>query len=188
MANSINWKWLGKAQTWLDITQRQCCVEAQIWGRPETNSAALEAHKSTVASIFLKWKRFGIIKTLSRAGCPDTLSNWGRRALVKEVTNLMVDLVEFRDRVEMGRVISNFTGLNFIIEWAAGSLSSLKTCGSILWKRPENWPNSHVHSLLASYPKRLEAVLATKGASAKCWVKLLYCLLQQIYMQGQNTL
>ena len=37
---------------------RQDCVEAQIWVR---------VPKNTVASIILKWKKFGTIKTLLRA-------------------------------------------------------------------------------------------------------------------------
>ena len=50
-------------------------------------SAALKVPKNTVASIILKWKKFVTTKTLPRAGCPDKLSNRGRRALVREVTN-----------------------------------------------------------------------------------------------------
>ena len=53
--------------------------------------AALKVLKNTVASIILKWKKFGTTKTLPRAGHPAKLSNQGRRALVREVTkNLMV--------------------------------------------------------------------------------------------------
>jgi hypothetical protein len=55
--------------------------------------AALKVPKNTVASIILKWKKFGTIKTLPRAGHPAKLSIWGRRALVREVTkNPMVTL------------------------------------------------------------------------------------------------
>jgi transposase len=54
-------------------------------------SAALKVPKNTVASIILKWKKFGTTKTLPRAGRPSKLSNTGRRALVGEVTkNTMV--------------------------------------------------------------------------------------------------
>ncbi len=49
------------------------------------NSAALKVPKSTVASIILKWKTFGMTRTLSRAGRPAKLSYRGRRALVREV-------------------------------------------------------------------------------------------------------
>ena len=50
-------------------------------------SAALTVPKCTVASIILKWKKFGTTKTLPRAGHPAKLSDWGRRALVRKVTN-----------------------------------------------------------------------------------------------------
>ncbi len=47
------------------------------------NSAALKVPKSTVASIILKWKTFGMTRTLPRAGSPAKLSYQGRRALVR---------------------------------------------------------------------------------------------------------
>ncbi|XP_040177703.1 uncharacterized protein LOC120909947 [Rana temporaria] len=54
-------------------------------------SSALKIPKSTVASIILKWKKFGTTKTLPRAGRPAKLSSRERRALVREVTkNSMV--------------------------------------------------------------------------------------------------
>ena len=49
-------------------------------------SAALKVPMNTVASINLKLIKFGTTKTLPRAGRPAKLSNWGRRALVREVT------------------------------------------------------------------------------------------------------
>ena len=56
-------------------------------------SAALKVPKKTMASIILKWKKFGTTKTLPRAGRPAKLSSWGRRALVREGTkNPMVTL------------------------------------------------------------------------------------------------
>ncbi len=51
----------------------------------KNNSAALKVPKSTVASIILKWKTFGMTRTLPRAGRPAKLSYRGRRALVREV-------------------------------------------------------------------------------------------------------
>jgi hypothetical protein len=59
-----------------------------------------------VASIILKWKKFGITKTLPRAGHPAKVSNQGRRALVKEVTkNPIVTLTELQSSsVEMGEL------------------------------------------------------------------------------------
>uniref|UniRef100_A0A674A8J2 Zinc finger protein 250-like n=1 Tax=Salmo trutta TaxID=8032 RepID=A0A674A8J2_SALTR len=63
-------------------------------------SAALKVPKNTVASIILKWKKFGTTKTLPRAGRPTKLS---RRALVREVTkNPMVTLTKLQSSsVEM---------------------------------------------------------------------------------------
>ena len=82
---------------------RQDCVEAQIWGRVPKHFCSIEAHKNAVASIILKWKKFGITKTLPRAGHPAKLSNWGRRAMVRKVTkNPMVTLTELQmSSVEM---------------------------------------------------------------------------------------
>ena len=67
-------------------------------------STALKVPKNTVTSEILKWKKFGTTKTLPRGGCPAKLSNWGGRALVREVTkNLMVTLTEFQSSsVKMG--------------------------------------------------------------------------------------
>ena len=54
-------------------------------------SAALNIPKNTVASIILKWKKFGTTKTLPRDSHLVKLSNQVRMALVREVTNnLMV--------------------------------------------------------------------------------------------------
>ncbi len=101
-----DWTWLGKPHTCLYKTlqltvhvranenhevkgtawraQRQNCGKAQIWPRLQ-NSDALKVPKSTVASIILKWKTFGMTRTLPRAGRPAKLSYRGRRALVREV-------------------------------------------------------------------------------------------------------
>jgi hypothetical protein len=49
-------------------------------------SAALKVPKNTVASIILKWKKFGTTKTLTISGSLAKLSNQGSRALVREVT------------------------------------------------------------------------------------------------------
>jgi hypothetical protein len=43
-------------------------------------SAALKVPKNTVASIILKWKKFGTTKTLHRAGRPAKLNNRGERS------------------------------------------------------------------------------------------------------------
>jgi hypothetical protein len=62
----------------------------------QKRSAASKVPKNTVASIMIKWKKFGTTKTLPRAGRLSKLSNQGRRAFVGEVTkNQMVTLTEF---------------------------------------------------------------------------------------------
>jgi hypothetical protein len=68
------------------------------------SSAALKVPKNTVACVSLKWKKFETTKSLPRAGRPAKLSNWGRRALVREVIkNPMVTQTELqRSSVEMG--------------------------------------------------------------------------------------
>ena len=59
-----------------------------------------------MSSIILKWKKFGTSKTLPRVGPPAKLSNWGRRALVREVTkNPKFTLTELQSSsVEMGEL------------------------------------------------------------------------------------
>ena len=89
----------------LSIELRDRIVSRHRFGEGYQNiSAALKVPSSTEASIILKWKRFGITKTLTRAGCPAKLSIWGRRTLVWEVTkNPMVTVTELqRFSVEMG--------------------------------------------------------------------------------------
>ena len=49
-------------------------------------SAALKVPKNTVASIILKWKKFGTTETLPRAVRPAKLRNQWRRAFVMEET------------------------------------------------------------------------------------------------------
>ena len=65
---------------------------------------ALEVPKNTLASVILKWKKFGTTKNLPRAGHLPKLNNWGRSAFVREVTkNPMVTLTELQSSsVEMG--------------------------------------------------------------------------------------
>jgi hypothetical protein len=66
-------------------------------------SAALSVPKNPVASIILKWKKFGTTKTLPETVRLTKLSNQGRRALIREVTkNPMVTLKELQNSsVEM---------------------------------------------------------------------------------------
>ena len=89
----------------LSIELRDRIVSRHRSGEGDQNlSAALKVPKYTVASIILKQKMFGTTKILPRAGCPAKLGNWGRSALVREVTkNLMVTLTELQSSsVKMG--------------------------------------------------------------------------------------
>ena len=49
-------------------------------------SAALKVPNNTVASIILKWKKFGTTKTLPRVGHSAKLRKQGRMAMVREMT------------------------------------------------------------------------------------------------------
>ncbi len=98
------------------------------------NSAALKVPKSTVASIILKWKTFGMTRTLPRAGRPAKLSYRGRRALVREVKkNPKITVAELQRCIrEMGKVVESqpslrpSTSRGFMAEWPDGSLSSVQ--------------------------------------------------------------
>uniref|UniRef100_A0AAZ3NT00 Sleeping Beauty transposase HTH domain-containing protein n=1 Tax=Oncorhynchus tshawytscha TaxID=74940 RepID=A0AAZ3NT00_ONCTS len=95
-------------------------------------SAALKVPKNTVASIILKWKKFGTTKTLPRAGHLAKWSNMGRRALVREVTkNLMVTLTELQEFLcgdgktfqKDKPYLQHSTNQAFMVEWPDGSHS-----------------------------------------------------------------
>ena len=90
-------------------------------------SAALKVSKNTVASIILKWKTFGTIKTLPRAYRLAKLSNWGRRVLVMEVntlTELQSSSVEIFPEGQPS--LQHSTTQAFIVEWPDGNHSSVK--------------------------------------------------------------
>jgi hypothetical protein len=70
------------------------CVEAQIGGRYQKDVQPLKVPKNTVASIILKWNKFGTTGTIPRAGHPAKLSNQGRGALVREVQSSSVEMGE----------------------------------------------------------------------------------------------
>ena len=94
-------------------------------------SASLKVPKNTVASIILKWKKFGITKTLPRAGRQAKLSSLGRRALVRDVTkNPMVTLTEtYSSSVEIGEgqpSLQHSPNQAVMVEWPAGSHFSVK--------------------------------------------------------------
>ncbi len=63
-------------------------------------SSSMKVPKSTVASIILKWKKFGTTRTLPRAGRSAKPSYLWKRALSRLVTkHLMVTLVELHDNI-----------------------------------------------------------------------------------------
>ncbi|XP_078288027.1 uncharacterized protein LOC144612325 [Rhinoraja longicauda] len=70
----------------------------------KTVSARFQVPRSPVAAVILKWKKLGTTRTLHRVGRPAKLSNWGRMALVMQVTkNPMVTLKELQSSsVKMG--------------------------------------------------------------------------------------
>ena len=89
----------------LSVELRDRIVLRHRYGEGYQNiSAALKVPQNTDFSFILKWKKFGNIQTLPRAGRLPKLSNRGRRALVREVTkNLMVTLTEVQSfSVEIG--------------------------------------------------------------------------------------
>ena len=91
--------------------------------------AALKVPKNTVASIILKWKKFGTTKTPLRAARLAKLNNRGRRALVREVTkNPMVTLTEiWSSSVEMGKPSRRTTlSAAFMVGWPDRSHFSVK--------------------------------------------------------------
>uniref|UniRef100_A0AAZ3P6X5 Sleeping Beauty transposase HTH domain-containing protein n=1 Tax=Oncorhynchus tshawytscha TaxID=74940 RepID=A0AAZ3P6X5_ONCTS len=95
-------------------------------------SAALKVPKNTVASIILTSKKFGNTKTLPRAGHLAKLSNRGRRALVRDVTNnLLVTHTEPQsssvENLREGQPSLQHTiHQAFMVEWPDGSHSSVK--------------------------------------------------------------
>uniref|UniRef100_A0AAZ3PE19 Sleeping Beauty transposase HTH domain-containing protein n=1 Tax=Oncorhynchus tshawytscha TaxID=74940 RepID=A0AAZ3PE19_ONCTS len=98
----------------------------------ENISAALKVPKNTVASIILKWKKFGTTKTLPRARRPAKQSNRGRRALVRKVTKnpVVTDRApEFLcgdGRTFQNSLCSTPPNQAFMVEWSEGNHSSVK--------------------------------------------------------------
>ena len=81
--------------------------------------------------------------TLPRAGCPSKLSDQGRKALVREVTNnLMVTLTELQgSSVERGepyrRTTIAATNQACMIEWPDGNHSLVKGRWQPAWSLPK---------------------------------------------------
>ncbi len=97
--------------------------------------AALKVPKSTVASIILKWKTFGMTRTLPRAGRLAKLSYRGRRALVREVKkNPKITVAELQRCIrEMGESCRKSTitaalhQSGFMAEWPGEASPQCKT-------------------------------------------------------------
>lgn len=70
----------------------------------KTISRALSVPRCTASSATVNWKKFGTSRTLPRLSCLTQLSNWTRRALVREVTrNPTVTQTELqKSSAEMG--------------------------------------------------------------------------------------
>ena len=69
----------------LSIERRDRIVSRNRSGEGYQNiSEALKVPKNKVASIILKWKKFGTTKTFPRVGRPAKLRYRGRRVLVRE--------------------------------------------------------------------------------------------------------
>ena len=79
----------------------------------------MKVPKNTLATIILKWKKFGTTKTLPRAGRRAKLSNRGRRALVSEVTkNPMVTLTELQSRLGVSQTAPKGLSMRNKILWS----------------------------------------------------------------------
>uniref|UniRef100_A0A9J7X9A1 Transposase n=1 Tax=Cyprinus carpio carpio TaxID=630221 RepID=A0A9J7X9A1_CYPCA len=93
-------------------------------------SAALKVPKSTVASIILEWKTFGMTRTLPRAGHPAKLSYQGRGALVREVKkNPKITVAELqRCSQEMGESCRKST--------ITAALHQSGLCGRVARRKP----------------------------------------------------
>ena len=100
-------KWMSLKRHWVQwnpmpLSHRKCVSRHRSGEGYKKQSATLKVPKSTVASLIVKWKKFGTTRTLPRAGRPAKLSNRGRRALERDVTkNPMVTELQ-RSCVEMG--------------------------------------------------------------------------------------
>ncbi len=120
------------------------------------NSAALKVPKSTVASIILKWKTFGMTRTLSRAGRPAKLSYRGRRALVREVKkNPKITVAELQRCIrEMGESCRKSTITAALNQ--SGLYGRVARRKPLLSARHMHWPSTGI-----SWTKTFSRVLRT---------------------------
>jgi hypothetical protein len=162
VVNSIDLTWFGKAHTWqykvLQLTVhvrakakpwgwRNCpySSETGLWRGTDLGKGTkkcLQHWKSPKAQwppSFLKQKKSGPTKNLSRAGRPAKLSNRGRRALVREVNKMVTDRApEFLcgDGIP-SRKTTISAALHFMVEWPDGSHSSVKGTSQPTWSLPK---------------------------------------------------
>ncbi len=156
-----DWTWLGKPHTCLYKTlqltvhvranenhevkgtawraQRQNCGKARSGQGYKKNSAALKVPKSTVASIILKWKTFGMTRTLPRAGRPAKLSYQGRRAQRSLWLSSRDAFGRWEKVVESQPSLQPSTSRRFMAEWPDGSLSSVQDTWKNTWRTPRWW-------------------------------------------------
>ncbi len=120
------------------------------------NSAALKVPKSTVASIILKWKTFGMTRTLSRAGRPAKLSYRGRRALVRAVKkNPKITVAELQRCIrEMGESCRKSTITAALNQ--SGLYGRVARRKPLLSARHMHWPSTGI-----SWTKTFSRVLRT---------------------------
>ena len=85
----------------------------------------MKVSKNTVASIVLKWMKFGTTKTLPRAGCLAKLSN---REVTKNpmVTDRALEIPLWKNLPEGQPSLQHSTNQAFMVEWLDGSHSSVK--------------------------------------------------------------
>ena len=122
-------------------TQRQDCVEPQIRGRLKKKNKKVCCIEGSQKHSGLHNSQMGEVWTLPRAGYLAKLSNWGRRALVREVTkNPMVIWLSSRDPIwrwekppEGQPSLQHSTDLGIMAEWPDGSLSSIKDTWRPSW-------------------------------------------------------
>jgi hypothetical protein len=87
-----------------------------------------------VASIILKWIKFGTNKTLPRPGHPATLSNRGRGALIRKATEFHCG--DERTFQRDNHLCSTPPDQAFMVELPDGSHSSVK---GVAWNQEPTW-------------------------------------------------
>ena len=106
-------------------------------------SLALKVPKNTVASIILKWEKFGTTKTLSRAGRPAKTEQSGEKGFGQggdhepDGHSDRVPLWKWENLPEGQPSLQDSTNQAFMVEWPDGSHSSVKGTGQPSWSLPK---------------------------------------------------